>query len=74
MAVTVRFNEKELEAVRAYAKLQGATISAILRNAIFERIEDELDYKIAVKTHEEWVKDGCKTISHKELGKKLGLI
>jgi predicted DNA-binding protein len=67
MPVTVRFNEKELEAIRAFAELQGTTVSAVLRKAIFEQIEDALDYKIAVDAHDEWVKDGCKTYTHEEV-------
>ncbi|MDR1918000.1 MAG: DUF6290 family protein [Christensenellaceae bacterium] len=74
MAVTVRFNENELNAVRAYAEIHGVTLSAVLRNAILEKIEDEFDLQIAQKAHDEWVADGRKTISHAELGKKLGLI
>jgi predicted DNA-binding protein len=74
MAVTVRFTEKELEAVRAYAEIQGETISAILRDAIFERIEDEMDYRAAVKAHKEWEADGFRTVSHEEVKKHLGLV
>ena len=74
MTVTVRFSDTELEAVRGYAELQGKTVSAILRNSILERIEDEFDLKIAAKAYDEFKKDNKKTINHEELGRKLGLI
>ena len=43
MTITLRINDAEAEAIRAYADLHGATVSEVMRRAILEKIEDEHD-------------------------------
>ena len=48
MTVTsVRLNDAEELLARRYSELTGKSISALLRESLLERIEDELDYRAA---------------------------
>ena len=42
-ASAIRFNEEEIEWISAFAKLNGSTFSAQVRNWTLERLEDEMD-------------------------------
>ena len=56
MAFSIRVNEKESELIKNYAKINGKTVSEVLRDAILEKIEDEFDsfiYDEALKGYEE---------------------
>jgi RHH-type transcriptional regulator, rel operon repressor / antitoxin RelB len=43
MAISIRMSDKEMELIRKYAALNGATVSEVVRRAILEKIEDEFD-------------------------------
>ena len=43
MAISIRLHDKELELIKKYAKLNGTTVSEVMRVAILEKIEDEFD-------------------------------
>ena len=42
-ASAIRFNEEEIEWISAFAKMNGSTFSAQVRNWTLERLEDEMD-------------------------------
>lgn len=67
MSIRLRVSENELAAIRGYAELHGLTVSGAVRSAILERIENELDVKIAEQAYSEWIKEGKKTYSIKEV-------
>ena len=41
--MTVRLDETDAEVVRKYAEFEGKTISDFVRDAVFEKIEDQQD-------------------------------
>lgn len=54
MAISLRLTEAEEALIRRYAKLHGATVSDVMREAILEKIEDEFDlaaYEAAMADH-----------------------
>ena len=49
MAISLRLNTADSELVKAYAEMNGISVSELLRRSVMERIEDEFD----LKTYEE---------------------
>ena len=49
--VSLRVTEEEKNLMENYAKLQGSNLSDVLKEAFFEKLEDEYDLKI-IKEHE----------------------
>lgn len=45
MTISLRLNENDSELIRAYADMNGITISELFRQSVLERIEDEFDLK-----------------------------
>lgn len=45
MTISLRLNNADSELVKAYAALNGMTVSELLRRSVLERIEDEYDLK-----------------------------
>ncbi len=55
MSISIRVSDKESDLIQKYAKLNGTTVSEVMRKAILEKIEDEFDiflYKDALKEYE----------------------
>lgn len=49
MAVyTVRTNDEQQALIKNYSELTGTPISTLLRDALLEKIEDELDLQVGV--------------------------
>ena len=52
--ISVRLDEEDARLIREYAKTKNLTLSTLVRDAVLERIEDELDLKLyheAMKAH-----------------------
>ena len=50
--ISLRMDEEEEKLIKEYAKAKNITISALFRNAVLEKIEDEIDldlYHVAMK-------------------------
>lgn len=45
MTISLRLNNADSELVKAYAEMQGISVSELLRRSVMERIEDEFDLK-----------------------------
>lgn len=45
MTISLRLNTADSELVKAYAKMNGISVSELLRRSVMERIEDEFDLK-----------------------------
>lgn len=69
--ITVRLNKEEEELFKGYAALVGQNISTLLKKALINAIEDELDLKTFEVSYEEYMKDP-ETISHEDFKKELG--
>ena len=51
MTISLRLNEADTKLFKSYAKMNGMTISELVRSSVIERIEDEYDlnlYKEAI--------------------------
>ena len=46
MAISLRMSDKEEKLIKEYAKANNITVSSLLREAVLEKIEDEIDLKI----------------------------
>lgn len=45
MTVSLRLNDSDSQLIKAYAQMNGITVSDFLRKSALERIEDEFDLK-----------------------------
>ena len=71
--VSLRVTEQEKTWMESYAKLQGVNLSEAIKEAFFEKLEDEYDLK-AIREHEaEKEKGNVKYHSHAEVKEMLGL-
>lgn len=52
--ISLRMDEEDAKLIKEYAKAKNITVSALFRNAVLEKIEDEIDlelYNTAMKQH-----------------------
>lgn len=68
--MTMRLDNADAQIVRKYAKFEGKSISDFIRDAVFERIEDQEDLSALRKAIAE--DDGIR-YSQDEVLKELGL-
>ena len=71
MSITLRLSDGDMELIKNYAAMKGSTVSEVMRRAILEKIEDEIDlegYQRAMAAH----RANPVTYSHDEVGKMLG--
>lgn len=70
--ITIRLDDKEIHLIKHHTKAKGITISALLRNAIFDRIDDDIDlqlYRDAKEAHDHQ----SKVLSFDDMMKELEL-
>lgn len=72
MTISVRLNDKDTELIKAYAEMNGISLSDLVRKAIMEKIEDEYDLKCYYEAMEEYKKNP-KTYTHEEVKKMMEL-
>ena len=71
--ISVRFSDEELETLLDVSKTQNKGISTLIKEYVFDRLEDEYDLKI-VNEYEKQKRDGTlKLYNHDEAMKLLGL-
>lgn len=68
--MTMRLDETDAEVVRKYAEFEGKTISNFIRDAVFEKIEDQQD--LATLREAIAVDDGVR-YTHEQVLAELGL-
>ncbi|MCD6321921.1 MAG: CopG family transcriptional regulator [Clostridiales bacterium] len=69
--VSLRLNSKDDTLIRKYAELHNMDLSAFIRQAVIEKIEDEYDLTLFNKVWRE--EKDQERISHEEIKKELGL-
>ena len=72
MSFSIRLTEAEKSLAQAYADMHSISLSEAFKRALFEKIEDEYDAKIAEDAYAEYLQDP-ETVSHEDAGKILGL-
>jgi RHH-type rel operon transcriptional repressor/antitoxin RelB len=69
--VSLRLNDRDNTLIRKYAELNGMELSAFIRQAVIEKIEDEYDLALFNKV---WAEEQNQDrISHEQLKNELGL-
>ena len=61
MSFSIRLSNEEKALAESYAKIHNLSLKEAFKNALFEKIEDEYDLKIAKEAHDEYIKSGKKT-------------
>lgn len=72
MTISLRLNDEDTELFKNYAKLNGVSISELIRQSVIEKIENEYDLKAYEKAIAEYHKNPI-TYSLEEVEKELGL-
>lgn len=67
---SIRLNDADNALFESYANAKGISFSELCKNAIREKIEDELDLKTANESYGDYLEDK-ETISHETLFKSL---
>lgn len=70
--IQARLTEEEEQIVMQYTKTKNISVSALIRDAIMEKIEDEIDLKLYQEAMAEYKKNPV-AYTHDEVGKMLGL-
>lgn len=68
--MTMRLDETDAEVVRKYAEFEGKTISDFVRDAVFEKIEDQQDL---ATLREAIAADNDVRYTHEQVLAQLGL-
>lgn len=72
MTISVRLNDADTELIKSYAALNNISVSELVRQAVMEKIEDEIDLKLFDEAMEDFKKNP-KTYTLDEAEKELGL-
>ena len=70
--ISLRLNDADTELVRSFAKLKNISVSELFREAVLERIEDEIDRRAFDKAMAEFKKNPV-TYSLDEVEQELSL-
>lgn len=72
MTISLRLNNEDSELIKAYANMNGLTVSELLRRSVLERIEDEFDLKAYDEAMKKY-KENPVTFSLEEVIRELDL-
>ena len=72
MAMSLRVSPEEENLIKEYAKMKNMSVSELIRQAVLEQIEDEIDLKAAEQAYEEYLANPV-THGFDEVVKELGL-
>ena len=72
MTISLRLNNEDTDLIKAYAALNGISVSELVRKAVIERIEDEYDLKTYDKALSEYRKNPV-SYSLEDVERELGL-
>ena len=71
MTISIRLNPAEDKLIRGYADLHGLSVSELMRQAVLEKIEEDLDLALFEEALEDF-KQNPKTYTLDEVDKELG--
>lgn len=72
MTISLRLSDEDTKLIKDYAKINNMSVSDLIRKAVIEKIEDEIDLDAYNKAIKEFKKDS-KTYTLDEIEKELGL-
>ena len=73
MSFSIRLTTEEKNLAESYARIHAISLGEALKQALFEKIEDEYDLTVAQEAYDEYVNDGRKSRPISELWKELDL-
>lgn len=71
MAFSIRRTEEEKHLADSYARLHSLSLGEAFKRALFEKIEDEYDLKVAEEAYQEYLDSGRKATPAAEFWKEL---
>ncbi|NMA94984.1 MAG: hypothetical protein GX974_02985 [Clostridiales bacterium] len=71
--ITVRLNDEEERLYKEYAKLKNVSLSTLMKEALEEKIEDEVDLKAILEYEKRLANDEAEHISFEEIKKRLSI-
>ena len=71
--ISLRIDKKDKETIENYAKVKGISISQLVRDSVFEKIEDEIDLELYSQAMQEYKSNPEEAVSFDEAVKELGL-
>ena len=71
--VSLRVSAEEKTWMESYANVQGVSLSDAIKEAFFQKLEDEYDLDVIKHYEEEKAKGVNKTYTHDEVKKELGI-
>lgn len=71
-SISLRLNAEDIKLFKDYANLKGINLSEMIRQAVLDRIEDEIDLEAYSKAKAEFDKDPT-TYNMEEAKRLLGL-
>ncbi|MBR2066819.1 MAG: CopG family transcriptional regulator [Solobacterium sp.] len=72
MTISLRLSDEDTKLIKDYAKINNMSVSDLIRKAVIEKIEDEIDLDAYNKAIKEFKKNS-KTYTLDEIEKELGL-
>lgn len=72
MSISLRLSEEDTNLIKAYAALNGMSVSELVRRSVIERIEEEYDLKAYEEAMEEYELNPV-TFSHEDVARMLEL-
>lgn len=73
MSFSIRLTEEERALAESYADMHSLSLGEAFKTALFDKIEDEYDLKVANEAYAEYEKEGKKSKPIEELWKELDL-
>ena len=70
--LSIRMSDEEYKALEKYAKVKSISMNQAMKQAFFEKLEDEFDIELFDEAYAEYLKDS-KTYSIDEVIKELGI-
>lgn len=71
--INIRFNKEQLKVINELQKVYNMPVSTMLKQIIFEKIEDDFDISVANEAYKEYVDSGYQSRPIEELWKELNL-
>lgn len=71
--ISLRLNEQEEKLLKEISAFEGLGISSYIKKVIYEKLEDEYDFKMAKEAYQEYLESGKKTYSFDEVLEELGI-
>ncbi len=72
MTISLRLSDEDTKLIKDYAKINNMSVSDLIRKAVIEKIEDEIDLDAYNKATKKFKKNP-KTYTLDEIEKELGL-